>query len=222
MMKINKEKRYYNIEFRAEKSDDGKRKLIGYGALFNHRSKLIYEFPDDYFYEEIREGAFDDVLNADNLDVALTYNHNQNEFIARYTRRNGKVIVDTLKLSVDNKGLRYEVDDLPNTTLSNDLYEQIQRGNLFESSFIFTVKREDIEFNEVEELDAPLRIINKINSLHDVSVVYNGAYDLTDVEVAGRELKEFKNEKQDDDVNNEDNNDKINLIKMKMRLLELN
>ena len=49
-----------------------------YPAVFNQRSKLIYE-DGKYFYEIIERGAFDELLVKDNLNVKAVVNHDDNK-----------------------------------------------------------------------------------------------------------------------------------------------
>jgi uncharacterized protein len=90
----------------------------------------------------------------------------------------------TLKLSVDNLGLRYD-GTLPNTSVGRDVAELMRRGLLYESSFAFTVEDDDWS----KDGDVTKRNINKIGRLFDVSIVGVGAY--SDTDVALRSLEEF-------------------------------
>ena len=164
-------------------SKDNKRFIEGYASLFNHRSKLIMDW-DGVYYEEIGSGAFDTVLEADNLDVLATYNHDLNRILARFTKREKDVIQNTLSLSVDEKGLVYRFE-VPDTATGNEVYSLVERGDLRESSFVFSVREEGQEWTQTEDGD-PLRVISHVSGLYDVSVVHHGAYSDTDVEVAKR------------------------------------
>lgn len=170
-------------EMRAIKEDSGKRFIEGYAALFNHRSRLIMDW-DGIYFEEIREGAFDNVLGADNLDVLQTFNHSRNKILARFIKENGEVIQSTLELSVDKRGLKYRFE-VPNTSLGNDIFEQVDRGDLRESSFVFSVKEESQRWSKTEDGDS-LRTIEKFSGLYDTSIVWKGSYSNTDVDVAKR------------------------------------
>ena len=103
----------------------------------------------------------------------------------------GRTASGTLKLSVDDTGLIYETE-LPNTTLGNDVYEMVNRGDFYESSFMFTVNDAKQRWEYNEEEDIWYRYIEEIETLYDCTVCsYRGAYSKTDVEVAERSLKEF-------------------------------
>lgn len=157
----NAERRFFNsdLEVRAEGES---RKVVGYAAVFNADSEDL-----GGFVERIAPGAFDKVL--DNDTVAL-FNHDMNYVLAR----NGK----TLKISVDETGLRYEFD-APNTTAGNDLIENLRLGNVNKSSFAFRIS---IDGDQWEEIDGKqIRTITKVEQLYDVSPVTYPAYPDTTV-----------------------------------------
>ena len=118
------------VSFRAFE-DNGERYLEGYASVFNQRSKIIFE-NNRLFYEVINRNAFDDVLQSSDLNVILTFNHDRGRVMAR--TKSG-----ALELSTDDYGLKYKAK-VPNTTLGNDVYELVSRGDLFENSFAFAVK----------------------------------------------------------------------------------
>jgi uncharacterized protein len=163
-------------------SGNTKRFIEGYGSLFNHPSKLLYEWHEgEYrtFYEVILPGAFDDVLADPELNCIHTVDHNEGKLI-------GRTKSGTLNLSVDEVGLKYLVD-VPNTTHGNDLYELVGRGDYYESSFIFTVKEERWE----EKPEGLYRYIEKVLGLYDTSTVLNGAYADTAVVARGKVPTEY-------------------------------
>jgi hypothetical protein len=165
--------------------DTKQRAITGYACVFNQPSKLIAEIDDDSgtlitFYEVIMPNAFDDVLRADNLDVIYCIDHKQSKLIAR-TKAN------SLKLAVDKYGLAFEAN-VPDTSIANDLYENIRVGNYQENSFCFTVAEPDESWEEKE--DGLYRYINKVSGLYDVSSVVNPAYNNTSLSLRGKiELK---------------------------------
>lgn len=170
---------------RALKDEEGNKILEGYAAVFGQRSKLIWEW-GEIFYEEIERGAFDNALAADDLDVLLTYQHDQRRPLARLHKRKG---VKTLELSVDDYGLKFRAT-LNNTTDANDTWERVNSGDCFECSFVFTVEEAGQRKDKTEE-GVPLRYITSVSGLYDVSVVVEGAYANTDVATAERSFKEF-------------------------------
>lgn len=161
----NKEIRYFN-EIRANE-DSESRKVEGYAVIFNSQSE------DLGFYETIEPSAITDEVIAKS-DVFALMNHDNNRGILARSRR-GK---GSLKLLVDDRGLKYEFD-APKTALGNELLEMLRRNDITSSSFAFTVASD----GEVwEKRDGKYyRTIKKIDRLFDVSPVYNPAYNETTV-----------------------------------------
>lgn len=116
------------LELRA-KGETGGRTLVGYAAVFDSKSAVIRE-RGITFREVIRPGAFDRALKEDH-DVRALVNHESGQIL-------GRTKSGTLRLSVDERGLRYEVD-LPDTTVGRDIAESIKRGDISGSSFGFRV-----------------------------------------------------------------------------------
>lgn len=171
-----KELRTLNIdcEMRAEDGDDGKVKISGYAAVFNIRSN-----PLGGFVEIIMPGAFDDVLND---DTRCLFNHNPNYVLGRNK--------STLKLSIDSRGLFYEVPDAPqNQTIRDLVIDPMRRGDINQSSFAFSVARGGDKWYEDED-GAIVREIHKVARLYDVSPVTYPAYEAATS--TARSLDEFK------------------------------
>ena len=163
----NKEIRLYKADYHVTKDEDKQEKRVsGYAALFETDSR------DLGFVETISRDAFDNRLED---NVILTFNHDPNLILDRN-------MGGTLKLSTDEKGLRYDAI-LPNTTTGNDVAELMKRGLLYESSFAFTVEEDDWS----KDGDITRREIKKIGRLVDVSIVGVGAYANTDVALRSKE-----------------------------------
>jgi HK97 family phage prohead protease len=151
------------------RSNEGKNVIRGYAAMFGKKS-------DDLggFIEIIEPGFFDGVLND---DVRALKNHDANLILGRTTS-------GTLRIGVDTNGLWYEYDD-PETTYSKDLARSIERRDITQSSFAFTVAKEDWK----EEAGVSIRILKKAGKLVDVSPVTYPAY--PDTTVAKRHLDHY-------------------------------
>ena len=164
------EKRFYDIKL-EKRSKDGKTNpvIIGHAAVFNTLSEDL-----GGFQERIHKNAFDEVLDN---DVRAFFNHDPNHLLARTSS-------GTLKLAVDEKGLKYEFS-VPDTSSGRDLLVSMERGDISQSSFAFTI--EDDSWDQEDGID--IRTINKVKRLYDVSPVsipaYPGANDLA---VAQRSL----------------------------------
>ena len=111
-------------ELRAVQLPDGQAgapKIAGYAAVFNMRSDLLGGF----FVELIAPGAFDDVLAQDTRGL---FNHDPNFLL-------GRTVSGTLRLSVDERGLSYEIDTPDTLTIRDLVVAPIARGDMSGSSF---------------------------------------------------------------------------------------
>jgi len=151
----NKEVRTFNVSDIEVRNDDGKNVVVGYGAVFNSESNDL-----GGFVEYVAPGAFDGRLED---DVRFLINHDGLP-LARTTN-------NTLRLSVDERGLKYEAD-MPETTLANDLMTLLRNGTISQSSFAFTVEEDSWENVEGRNI----RTINKVSRLYDISSVTFPAY----------------------------------------------
>jgi hypothetical protein len=144
------------VEYRDE---NGSRKLVGYAAVFNSEAVI-----GDSFREKIMPGAFAETIK--NNDIRALFNHNKSALL-------GRTKSGTLRLTEDERGLRYEVD-LPDTQTGRDLIVSMDRGDIDGSSFGFNVPRGGDEWDFSRDL--PLRTIRQAN-VAEVSVVVFPAYD---------------------------------------------
>lgn len=169
------DKREFRFEIRAA-TDDKPAQLVGYAARFNTWS-------DDLggFRERIRPGAFAKALMTS--DVRALYNHDSNQLPLGRTPK-------TLRLAEDTKGLLVEID-LPDTQTARDLVTSINRGDVNQMSFGFTVAPDGDEWREKEGVVS--RTINEVKELFDVSPVAFPAYSATKISVRTKEqFDEFK------------------------------
>ena len=148
------------------------RTISGYAIVWDVDSQVLASW-DGSFVETIERGAVDEELIAAS-DVKALYNHDQYHLLARSVNGEG-----TLKLSIDEQGLRFEFE-APNTTLGNDVLELVKRGDLRGCSFAFTAEESDIEYSRDGEQRR--RKVRKLSGLYDVSVVVNPAYTQTSVD----------------------------------------
>lgn len=169
------ERRTYSatIEYRAE----GEKPVItGYAALFDSESEDL-----GGFVEVIDRRAFD---NTDMSDVRALFNHDPNFVLGRTTN-------NTLRLEVDERGLRYEITP-PNTQMIRDLVlEPMRRGDVSQSSFGFTIRA------STPSADAQGKItstVTDIDRLFDVSPVTFPAYQMT--EATARNIEQAQTDAQ--------------------------
>lgn len=149
-------------EVRMDGGNEDK-KIVGYAAVFNSFSQPMFGFR-----ETIKPGAFKKTIRES--DVRALINHDPNYVLGRTSSR-------TLRLSEDEKGLRYIITP-PDTSFARDLVVSIERGDISQSSFGFTVVKDEwtgVSPNMTREL---LEV-----KLFDVSSVTYPAYLQTEVSV---------------------------------------
>ena len=156
---MHRERRFHTAEVRAI-GDDATPRISGYAATFNQRSQDL-----GGFIEVIAPGAFDDVLRAQ-PDVLGLFNHDMDHVL-------GRTGSGTMRIAVDERGLRYEIDP-PDTQLARDLMTSMRRGDIRSSSFAFSVRKDDQTW-ELRD-GQQFRTINKVSGLYDCSVVTDPAY----------------------------------------------
>lgn len=163
------ERRTYNegVELREE---GNALTAIGYGSVFNSYSQNL-----GGFVERVDPAAFNKAL-GDQQDVRALFNHDPNKVLGR--SKSG-----TLRMSVDDVGLRYEID-LPNTPTGQELAELLKRGDISGSSFGFRAM--DEEWSLTDD-GFPLRTLKSV-ALRDVGPVVFPAY--SDAGAALRSLAE--------------------------------
>lgn len=155
--------------------ESGTRQLSGYAVAFDQPSQPLP------FTEYISPHAFD---NVDFSQVRLLYAHDFNNILAR-------VDSGTLSLKTDDKGLFF-VADIPDTTLGNDVYTNVENGNIKGLSFNAQI---DPNNGDTWEQGADGKVIHTINhfaSLAEISLTPIPAYTETSVQVA-RDYKEVLN-----------------------------
>lgn len=155
------EVRNINSEF---KNTD--RTVEGYAAVFDSPSEYIG------WTEIIHRGAITDET-IKKSDVFAKFNHNDEKILARSKYGEGSLL-----LEADEKGLRYLFES-PHTALGDELLEYLNRGDINQSSFAFTVSKEDGSERWYKKGDMIYRDIYKIEKLFDVSPVFNPAYSST-------------------------------------------
>lgn len=157
------------VELREE---NGQPRLFGYAALYESESVVL----PGGFREVLRRGAFDDALASPETDVVALFNHDSNLILGRQS-------AGTLRLSTDERGLRYDITP-PDTQVGRDTVELVRVGNVSGASFAFTVRPDDEEYKRTE--DGPRRFIDRVAGLYDVSVVLTPAYPETTAAVRQR------------------------------------
>lgn len=158
--------RVVNLDSLEVRTQEGKRPMLtGYAAVFNKLSDIII----GSFREKIDPHAFDETLEE---DIRCLLNHDPNFVL-------GRTKSSTLRLAVDDTGLRIECDP-PETQWANDLLVTVGRRDIDQMSFAF----ECIEDEWDKTPKMPVRTLKKVR-LFDVSPVTSPAYPQTKVGLRG-------------------------------------
>lgn len=148
----------------AQRRDDQAPRIVGYAAVYYDGTPAT-EYPLwDGAVERILPGAFDRAAAED--DVRALVNHDANLLL-------GRTAAGTLGLTVDGKGLRYEIEP-PDTQAGRDAVVSLERGDLSGSSFSFVTTDE----TWIKEDEIRVREIRGVR-LFDVGPVTFPAYEST-------------------------------------------
>lgn len=179
-----------HLEVRA---DENSRKIEGCAIVFDTPSV------DMGFTEVIERSAITQEL-IDNSDIYLNFNHDDNKILGRWNKGAG-----SLNIELREDGVWFSID-APKTDLGDEVLEYLRRGDVEKCSFCFWLDFDDEDaetwtYNE----GVALRTIHKIAGLHDVSIVWNPAYDATQVSVRSLEkLNELRAKQEEDKEKKED------------------
>jgi len=158
-----------NFKSEVRKVGDGGTIIEGHGALYDVRSL------DMGFTEVIERGAFN---AADMSDVRMLNDHLSHMILAR--TKSG-----TLTVSLDDDGLFYR-GDVADTSFGRDLLVSVGRGDVDQSSFGFSVEKDDWDYSD----GLLIRHILKVSSVVDVSPTAFPAYPQTHIDK--RKLDEIR------------------------------
>lgn len=185
-MKNNKETRLAELRFQES---DGKMILEGYAIVFEQETLIGDE--ERGFREIISRSALTDAIMK---DVPMKYNHMDSFLILARTKNK------SLVLTVDDIGLKVHAE-LIDTSSNADVYKMVRSGLLDKMSFAFTVKNQSWDRSG----NVPLRKIEAIDRLFDVSVVDTPAYDGTSIysrslDLVDAELRALDDAKRDEEA----------------------
>lgn len=156
---------FTGFEIRHSGRPDEEFTLRGYPVVFGQRSHDLGGFT-----EIIDPRAFDEVL-ASEPTVHLLWDHNP-----RYV--GASTDGGTLELRADPHGLFIDAQ-VGKYSWSKDLKTALDRKDIQQGSFAFTVADGGDSWAVDEETDAVTRTINNISGLYDVTVTAQGAYPQT-------------------------------------------
>jgi HK97 family phage prohead protease len=154
------------------------RTLRGYAAVFNSKSEDL-----GGFVETILPGAFSRSLKA-GADIRALIGHDMNQVIGRRS-------AGTLRISEDDHGLAIEID-LPETHAAQDLAVLVERGDVNQMSFGFTLPAGGDRWDPPEQGSKLRRRTLKDIDLHEVSVVALPAYNETTVALRNMEANRLR------------------------------
>lgn len=157
-------------------TDDDSKVITGYALKFGEPSKDLGGFVEVITAEALKE--------VDLSNVVLLQGHD-------YSKPLASVKAGTLKLEVDDVGLKFEAT-LTDTSYAKDVYENIKAGIVDAMSFGFEVGIDSFEENEEGTVT---RSIENMKALHEISIVTVPAYDSTNVQVSTRSYTKFLEEK---------------------------
>jgi HK97 family phage prohead protease len=169
------ERRTINMELRIDAPEGQTKKIRGLAAVFNSISEDL-----GGFHEQIAPGAFKSAISG---DIRALFNHDPNMVLGRTTS-------GTLRCSETDRGLEFECD-LPDTTYAQDLAACIQRGDISQCSFGFSVDNGGDTWKR-DDTGQWMRTIHVVSRLYDVSPVTYPAY--TDTSCAMRSLEKARAE----------------------------
>lgn len=173
---------------RATKNIANEHVIEGKAIVFNQQSEYMG------FYEIIKPEA---VEGIDWGTTLLLYDHSFSNILARVDAKN-------LTINVKNDGVYFQAT-LNDSTLANDVYNDIKSGNVKGCSFGFNIA-EDGDTWDFTADGTPLHIITKIENIPELSLTPIPAYTQTSASIVrhlnkleevrkmAKEEKEIKNE----------------------------
>lgn len=168
------------VEIRCElRSENGGRHISGKAISFDTQSN------DIGFIEIIHRGCISQEL-IDSSNIVFLYNHDYNQVIARANKGKG-----TLNIDLRDDGVYFDLE-VPNTTMGNDLLENIRLGNITQCSFGFSYANEEGAYKDEKIDDVWYRNVYKIGKLYDLSAVTYPAYDDTYVNARMQERSKME------------------------------
>lgn len=190
------------VEIRCElRSENEGRHISGKAISFDTKSN------DIGFIEILHRGCITQEL-IDSSNIVFLYNHDYNQVIARANKGKG-----TLNIDLRDDGVYFDLD-VPQTTMGNDLLENIRLGNITQCSFGFRYANEPDAYKDEKIDDVWYRNVYKIGELFDLSAVTYPAYDDTYVNARMQErskmedkLKETEEIQKEEEIRSEEKSD---------------
>lgn len=158
--------------------------VSGYAIRFMEESVDLGGFIERIHPEAI---SIDQIRNS---DIFAFFNHDNEKVL-------GRTGAGTLKLDLRDDGLYYEID-VPDTVAGNELLEHIKRGEMYGTSFAFSLPSDDSGDVWSRDEDGNIyRDITNIEILYEISPVFSPAYPTTTISARSLDkLNELKNMKE--------------------------
>ncbi|PFE06774.1 HK97 family phage prohead protease [Bacillus cereus] len=172
-------------EIEIREIEGGLRTITGYAVKWEMKSVTMGYWRR--FKEQFKRGAFTDSLTQD--DQLALWSHDYSQVLGR--TKNG-----TLRLFEDEIGLRFELD-LADTTLGDDTYKTIKRGDVDGVSFGFQMTKEEWDESDPDNI---VRSVTKAK-LVEISPVAFPAYPDSQVSTRSHDpYKKFVDERNQKDL----------------------
>ena len=172
---MSKELEVRNLQYEVRFKDDD-RTIEGYAIVCNSESE------DLGFREIVAPEALEGII--DKSDCLMLLDHNRSKGILARSKF-GK---GSLQLEVDEVGLKFRFT-CPNTTIGDEAYEGVKRGDYQNCSFAFVADKDEWTKKANGEY---LRTIRSFKYIKDCSIVAEPAYSATSVSC--RSFDEYKEE----------------------------
>lgn len=168
------------------------RRVEGTGVVFNSESVDLGGFTEIISPTAISEETLR------NSDILFLLDHNRERGVLARSK-NG---AGSLEVNVDESGVHYALD-APHTALGDEILEGLRRGDINKCSFAFTVSEDKWTKRDDGSI---LRTIEKIDRMFDISIVYDPAYEQTNV-VNKRGLEDILKEQEQEQRSESDKED---------------
>lgn len=175
----------FQPHFREVPDEEGGGRIIeGYAIVFDVQSRLLSDYWENY-YEIIESGAITEESLRE-MDIKMTIWHNREKLLARSNKG-----VGTLKLTVDEIGVKYEFE-APDTADGNNAWVLTKRGDLSGSSFSYwSDERSSVRYT-TDENDILVRHVERIDKIFEMTIASDPAYTETNVTAREIEMTGFK------------------------------
>lgn len=161
---------FTGCEVRDSGAGGGQFTITGHAAVFN-----LWSLDLGGFRERILPGFFDEVLSR-NPDVFHVWDHDTRLILSRTHSK-------TLELSITSHGLSMWSRVAP-TSYAADLRVLMERDDINQSSFAFTVAKDEWRILEEDGEEIIERDLIRCGELYDVTTCAMGAYPQTDSQMA--------------------------------------